>query len=259
MLRWSLEVGAWMFSLPSHFRFAPAACSPYNKPMLLATFAPLFLAATPPAAPASASMIRTLLANGGPMMWLLLLVSGAAIAVFLERVLYCHRSQINSAEFLNGVRTVLKRDNVVEALSICDATPGPVARLVKVAILNRDNGRERVREALEEAGLTEVPRLEEKLNLLATIAQLAPLLGLLGTVLGFIGTFYSMRDPGLHAPVSLLSTGVWQALICTAAGLAVSIPAHAGYNYLVSRVNTIVLDMERAATEIVNVVTEITP
>src|SRR5688572_31360698 len=130
-------------------------------------------------------MLTTLLRDGGPMIWLILLASAVAIVVFIERVLHFHRSQINSTEFLNGVRTVLKRDNVVEALSICDATPGPVARLVKTAILNRDNGRERVRESIEEAGLTEVARLEERLNLLATIAQLAPLLGLLGTVLGF--------------------------------------------------------------------------
>jgi biopolymer transport protein ExbB len=195
-----------------------------------------------------------LLANGGPIMYLIILVSAVAAVVFVERFLHCHRAQINSTEFLNGVRTVLKRNNVVEALSICDATPGPVARLVRTAILNREHGRERVREALEEAGLAEVPRLEEKLNLLATIAQLAPLLGLLGTILGFIQTFHRMSQAGLHAQVGDLSNGIWQALVCAAAGLAVSIPAHAGYNYLVSRVNSIVLDMERAATEIVNIV-----
>src|SRR5664280_3321043 len=139
----------------------------------------------------------TLLANGGPVIWLILLAAAVALIVFIERALHCHRSQINSAEFLNGVRTVLKRNNVVEAISICDATPGPVARLVKTAILNRDQGRERVREALEEAGSAEVPRLEEKLNLLATIAQLAPLIGLLGTVLGFIRTYYKMQEKGL--------------------------------------------------------------
>ena len=200
--------------------------------------------------------LPVLLSNGGPVLWLLLLVSAIAVAVFIERFLHCHRAQINSTEFLNGVRTVLKRNNVVEALSICDATPGPVARLVKTAILNRDQGRERVREALEEAGLTEVPRLEEKLNLLATIAQLAPLLGLLGTVLGFIQTFGRMQEAGLNAHVGQLSAGVWQAMICAAAGLGVAIPAQAGYNYLVSRINSIVLDMERAATEIVQIVTE---
>jgi biopolymer transport protein ExbB len=190
------------------------------------------------------------------MLWLILLASAAAITVFIERMLYCHRAQINSTEFLNGVRTVLKRDNVVEALSICDATPGPVARLVRTAILNRDYGRDRVRESLEEAGLAEVPRLEEKLNLLATIAQLAPLLGLFGTVLGLMTVFQSIHNAGPIAHAGDLSDGVWKALICCAAGLAISIPAHAAYNYLVSRVNSIVLDMERAATEIVNIVTE---
>ena len=201
-------------------------------------------------------MLPTLLANGGPVIWLILLAAATALVVFIDRALYCHRSQINSAEFLNGVRTVLKRENVVEAISICDATPGPVARLVKTAILNRDHGRERVRESLDDAGLSEVPRLEEKLNLLATIAQIAPLLGLLGTVLGFIDIFSKMQAAGLHANVGQLSAGIWQALICTAAGLAVAIPSYAGYNYLVSRVNDIVLDMEKAATEIVNIVDE---
>jgi biopolymer transport protein ExbB len=197
-----------------------------------------------------------MLSHGGPVLWLLLIISAVAVAVFIERFLHCHRAQINSTEFLNGIRTVLKRNNLVEALSICDATPGPIARLVKTAIVNRDQGRERVREALEEAGSAEVPRLERKLSLLATIAQLSPLIGLLGTMLGFIHTFSRMQESGLNAHIGQLSSGIWQALVCAAAGLAVSIPAHAAYNYLVSRVNSIVLDMERSATEIVRIVTE---
>jgi biopolymer transport protein ExbB len=200
-----------------------------------------------------------LLANGGPVIWLILIAAAIAIAVFIERALHCHRAQINSTEFLNGVRNVLKRENVVEAISICDATPGPVARLVKTAILNRDKGRERVREAVEEAGLTEVPLLEEKLNLLATIAQIAPLLGLLGTIIGFMDVFKGLQIDGLYAHISgehSLADGIWHALICAAGGIAVAIFAHAGYNYLVSRVNKIVLDMERVSGEIVNIVTE---
>jgi len=198
----------------------------------------------------------TLIENGGPVIWLILIAAAIAIAVFIERALHCHRAQINSTEFLNGVRNVLKRDNVVEAISICDATPGPVARLVKTAILNRDKGRERVREAVEEAGMIEVPQLEEKLNLLATIAQIAPLLGLLGTIVGFMDIFSQMQQAGLYAQVGQLSHGIWKALICSAAGIAVAIFCHGGYNYLISRVNKIVLDMERASGEIVNIVTE---
>jgi biopolymer transport protein ExbB len=203
-------------------------------------------------------MLPNLLQYGGPMMWLLLFISAVAFVVFMERLLHYHRAQINSAEFLNGIRTVLKRDNVVEALSICDATPGPVPRLVKTAILSRDRGRDGVREALEEAGLMEVPRLEDKLNLLATIAQIAPLMGLLGTVLGFIRIFAAIQNAGLNAHSNLLAGGIWEALICMAFGLAVAIPAYAGYNYLVSRVNSIVLDMEKVSTEILNVVTAYT-
>ncbi|HXR08007.1 MAG TPA: MotA/TolQ/ExbB proton channel family protein [Candidatus Acidoferrum sp.] len=183
-----------------------------------------------------------------------MITSAVALAVFLERLLQYHREQINSGEFLNGVRNVLKRDNVVEALAICDATPGPVARLVKVAILNRERGRFAVQEALEDAGAWEVPRLEQKLHLLATIAQIAPLMGLLGTVLGLMKVFRELQDAGLGAHAFQLDKGIWQALICTAAGLAVAIPAYAGYNYLVGRINSIVLDMEQASTEIVNIV-----
>src|SRR5215470_17206119 len=116
--------------------------------------------------------MQSILNSGGAVFWLILLAGAVAIVVFIERFLHYHRVQINSTEFLNGVRNVLRRDNVVEAISICDATPGPVARLVKTAIINRNQGRERIRESLEDAGLAEVPRLEEKLNLLATIAQL---------------------------------------------------------------------------------------
>ena len=190
------------------------------------------------------------------MIWLILLASAVAIVVFIERVLHFHRAQINSMEFLNGVRNVLKRENVVEAISICDATPGPVARLVKIAILSRERGREGVRQALEEAGLLEVPALEEKLNLLATIAQIAPLMGLLGTALGFIHIFSALQAKGSQAHIETLAGGIWQALISTAAGLALAIPCYAAYNYLVNRVNNIVLDMEKAATEIVNILSQ---
>ena len=124
---------------------------------------------------------------------------------------------------------------------------GPVARLVRIAILHREEGRERVREALEEAGAVEVPRLEEKLSLLATIAQLAPLIGLLGTMLGFIQTFSRMQEAGLNAHVGLLSSGIWQALVCAAAGLAAAALSIVLVNALVGALQAL-LD-PRLATE----------
>jgi len=201
-------------------------------------------------------LLPKLVTLGGPVMWILLVTSAIAISVFIERLLHYHRAQINSMEFIEGIRNVLRQANVVEAISICDATPGPVARLVKAAVLSRDSGREGVREALEEAGLMEVPRLEEKLNLLATIAQIAPLIGLFGTTLGMIDTFGVVSTNGLYAETADLARGVWKSLVCTATGLGIAIPSYAAYNYLVSRVNSIVLDMEKASTEIVNIVSE---
>jgi biopolymer transport protein ExbB len=201
-------------------------------------------------------MLPKLISHGGPVIWLLFIASSVAVAIVVERILHYHRAQINSMEFLAGIRNVMRRDNVVEALSICEATPGPVARLVKVAILNREKGREAVRESLEDAGLVEVPRLEDKLSLLATIAQLSPLVGLLGTVMGFIQIFSALQRVGALARLEDLSYGIWEAMIATAAGLAVAIPSYAAYNYLVNRVNGIVLDMERAATEVLNIVAE---
>lgn len=192
-----------------------------------------------------------LLAKGGLVFWLLLITGAVGIAVFIERLLHYHRAQINSVEFLNGVRNVLKRDNIVEAISICDATPGPVARMVKVAILNREAGRDGMREALDEAGLVEVPRLEEKLGVLATIAQIAPLMGLFGAVLGFMRVFWRVQNSGLPLTPPDFAAGMWQALLCLAAGIAVAIPAYVAHNLLVSRLNSVLLEMETSATEII--------
>lgn len=198
--------------------------------------------------------LPSLIQSGGPVAWLLLLISALAIGIFIERFLHYHRAQIHSAGFLEGIRNVLRQSNVVEAISICDATPGPVAQLVRAAILRRDSGRESVREALEETGLIEVSRLEEKLNLLATIAQIAPLLGLFGTILGMIDIFFVVSESAVYPGFSKLAAGVMKALTCAAFGLAIAIPCYAAYNYLVSRVNSIVLDMEKASIEIINIV-----
>lgn len=193
-----------------------------------------------------------LLAKGGWVFWLILVTGAVGVAVFLERLLHYHRAQINSLEFLNGVRNVLKRDNIVEAVSICDATPGPVARMVKVAILNREGGREGMREALEEAGLVEVPRLEEKLGVLATIAQIAPLMGLFGAVLAFMRVFWQMQTSGVPLQPPEFAGALWQGMFCLAAGMAVAIPAYVAHNFLVSRLNDVLLEMETSSTEIIH-------
>lgn len=205
-----------------------------------------------PAAPLWRRM-PLLLAKGGWVFLLILITGAVGIAVFIERLLHYHRAQINSVEFLNGVRNVLKRENIVEAVSICDATPGPVARMVKVAILNREGGREGMREALEEAGLVEVPRLEEKLGVLATIAQIAPLMGLFGAVMGFMRVFWRVQVTGLPLQPFEFADGMWQGLLNLGAGIAIAVPAYVAHNFLVSRLNDVLLEMETSSTEMIHI------
>ena len=194
-----------------------------------------------------------LLRQGGPMVWVLLLVSAFGVTAFLERLLYYHRAQINASEFMAGVRTVLKNDNVVEAVAICDATPGPVARMAKLGILNREQTHDRLKELLDDHSRAEVPRLEKRLNMLGTIAQIAPLLGLLGTVLGFIKIFQGVWLKGNWVLANDLAGGIWQGLVCMALGLAIAIPCTIAFNYLVGRKDDIALDIEKSNAELLNI------
>lgn len=194
-----------------------------------------------------------LLRQGGPMVWVLLIVSAFGITAFLERLLYYHRAQINASEFMAGVRTVLKNENVVEAVAICDATPGPVARMAKLGILNREQSHDRLRELLDDHSRAEVPRLEKRLNMLGTIAQIAPLLGLLGTVLGFIQIFQGVWREGNWVLANVLAGGIWQGLVCMALGLAIAIPCTIAFNYLVGRKDDIALDIEKSNAELINI------
>ncbi len=187
---------------------------------------------------------------GGPAMWLILVCSVFGTVVFLERFFHLHRAQIRAEDFLRGIFNILKQKNIVEAVSICEETPGPVARIVRAAILHHDEGPEKIRRAIEDTGLAEVPRLERNLGLLATIAQIAPLIGLLGTVLGMMQILLAFQQKAPLIQSGDLAGGLWQALISTAGGLLIAILAYAGYNFLVTRIEAIVLDMERSSATV---------
>jgi biopolymer transport protein ExbB len=192
----------------------------------------------------------TLLQKGGPMMWLILAGGIVAAVVFFKKLFDLHRAQIKWADFLKGIYNILARRNVVEAVSICEETPGPVASIVRAAILHHDEDKESIQRAIDEAGLEEIPRLERNLTMLATLAQVMPMMGLLGTVLGMMRVLLTLQEKSPLVHSGDLMGGMWQALISTAASLAVAIPIYAGYNLLVGRVESIVLDMERASVEI---------
>ena len=193
-----------------------------------------------------------LMQKGGPVMWVIFVVSVIGVAVFFERIIYLHRAQVRLDEFLRGLANLIKKDRYEEARTQCLSTPGPVARVALSAVLAKECARSELRDIVQEAGQLEVPRLERHLLLLTSIVYIAPLLGLLGTVLGLLEAFYLISTQGGYATVLELSGAIYQSLITAAAGLAVSIPAVVGVSYLSSRVKDLLHEMERAGIEMVN-------
>lgn len=188
--------------------------------------------------------------KGGPILWVLLAVALFALVIFIERALYLHRGQIRSTEFVNGIKNILAKRRLMEALTVCEETPGPVAAIVKAALLHANDDEARLRFAVQEAALVEIPVLERRLGSLAALAQIIPLIGLLGTILGMIATFQAFSSGGDYAHASALAGGMWQALLSTAASLVVAIPTQFGHHFLSGRVRALVRDMEWSANEI---------
>jgi len=196
---------------------------------------------------------------GGPLMWPILLCSVFALAIILEKFWHLHKIKIDTQEFLRLVLDKMKRNETKEALQICENTPSPIANIIKAGVLKYDRPRPQIIEAIEDVSLYEIPRMEKNLTALATIAHISPLLGLLGTVTGMVRCFQTIqaKSVSMH-PFSPgdLAGGIWEALLTTVAGLMVAIPTFVAYNYLVSRINNFILEMEKASTELVNFLTE---
>lgn len=196
------------------------------------------------------SFSYSLFARGGPVMWLLLLVGLVALGIFIERALFLHRGQIRSTEFLNGIKNLLQKGRLMEALTVCEETPGPVAAVVKAGLRHAHDDEQGMRFAIQDAALVELPILERRIGSLAAIAQIAPLLGLLGTLLGMIKTYWLFNQGGNYATPAGLSGGMWEALLTAAAGLGVAIPVHLARHFLTGRVRALVHDMEWVGNEL---------
>ena len=197
--------------------------------------------------------------KGGPIMWPILLCSVVAFTIVIERLMMLRSEQINTKDFMEQIAKSLKRNKIMEAIDLCDKTGGPIAKILKAGILKHDRPRNEIREAIEDASIHEVPRLERNLPVLATIGHVAPLLGLLGTVTGLVSAFQVIESKASALnPVNPgdLAGGIWEALLTTVFGLCVAIPTYVAYNYLVSRVDGFVLDMERSATDLLNILGE---
>lgn len=191
--------------------------------------------------------------QGGPIMIPLLLLSLIGFAVFLERFWYLRRNRSNTDELLEEVHLALEQERLLEAVQIAKRHRGPVAAILSVAVANFDRSSRELKDRLEQAGTEEVFKMERRLSWLQTIASLAPLLGLLGTVTGIIDVFQVLSGmQGVSDPAHM-SAGIAEALITTAAGLIIAIPAVFLHNWLSSIVDRQVQEMNRAVSEVLEI------
>jgi len=202
-----------------------------------------------------------LIKAGGPVMVPILLCSFFAFGIVIEKIFYFSSIKTNVVELKKQLFDLIRNNNIKEAVQLCDQHRSPVAKLMRAGLIKFGSSRESIKESIEAVSLFEVPKLESRLNALATIAHISPLLGLLGTVTGLTSCFYTIqaRAASLNplTPADLAG-GITEALLTTVTGLMVAIPAFVIYNYFVSRVNQYVLDMERSSTELVNFMCQLT-
>lgn len=191
-----------------------------------------------------------LMRDGGPVMWVILVCALAALFIFLVKVFQFHRDEISVRELMRGLFNVLQRNGIVEALTLCDNTPGPVAKLLSAGILARQRGDADIRSAIDDAALEELPKLERHINLFGMLGYVLLLLGLLGTVLGMLDAFEAIQASEEYFSAGDIGAPLSRALLTTAAGLTAAIPCHVGYTYLTTRVEVLTLDMEKAALEL---------
>lgn len=197
-----------------------------------------------------------LLVSGGPILVAILLISLYGVYVFFQRLFKLSGERLEADSLMAKVNAAVRERDLDTALSACDEHGGPVARVLRAALGRLPYGRSAVEAAFQEASLGEEQRLSRGLRPLATIAQIAPLLGLLGTVTGMIIAFSEISQQGTGDPAAL-ADGIGQALVTTAAGLIVAIPILIGHNFLASRVDTILLEIDRRREELMGNVVQV--
>ena len=186
----------------------------------------------------------------GPVFWILMAMAVAAVFLYFGRWLDLRRAQIDYQDFLKGVINVLDSGNDEEALNICEDASVPVSQVVAAAIHNRGEPERVLRDAVDSQGRTEIGRLDRRLASLAIIGQIAPLLGLLGTLIGFVKTVMLMNAQAVVSRADLLN-GAMESLVSAIAGLAVAIPIIVMYGSLRVRLDRTVVELEAAANVIV--------
>ncbi len=189
-----------------------------------------------------------LFAKGGFAMYPLLVLSIITVAIAIERLIYLRRVKTDAGEFMGVVNEFLSRNALDDAYRHCESTSGPLSGIIKSGLKNQRRGRSEVIRSIEDAGALEVAQLEKGILVLTTVSKIAPLIGLFGTVTGMIRSFQAMGAAGGDNP-KLVAAGIAEALVATAAGLVVAIPAYFLSFYFMNRVGKFVLDMQKSSIQ----------
>lgn len=191
--------------------------------------------------------------NWNSVLVVIAICSIVSFTIFIERILHLRKSEIDTNQFIINIRSIIKDGNIVEAIQLCENTGGTIANIVKSGLTKHNRSKEQIENAMEISGLIEISQLEKNAKILSIIAHIAPLIGLLGTVLGFIQAFSEMRMSGLvDISATRIGEAMEYALVTTAAGLVVAIPSVLAYNYIVSRVEGFLLEIQTTSSEIVD-------
>ncbi|HIE43894.1 MAG TPA: MotA/TolQ/ExbB proton channel family protein [Candidatus Omnitrophica bacterium] len=198
----------------------------------------------------------TVIQKGGFLVYPLLFCSVLALTIIIERAISLSRAQINRKVFIERLAELIRRNRIMDAVNYCEKYQVPLSRVLRAGLVKYNQTREIIEENMEKTAREELPFLERYLGILATIASVAPLLGLLGTVSGMIKVFMQVEAAsGLINP-RLLASGIWEALLTTALGLSVAIPTLVAYNFFLSRSNTLISEIEDASRELISLLKE---
>ncbi|RPJ87357.1 MAG: MotA/TolQ/ExbB proton channel family protein [Acidobacteria bacterium] len=199
--------------------------------------------------------VWTYFKQGGPIMWPLLICSILGLIFVIERAISYYRIKGEASEIFSAVREALLAGDLRRAIEITESYTHPVAATLKAGLLRYGRSTEEIERAMEVVALHEVSRLERNLWILATVANIAPLFGFLGTVTGMIGSFEALAEVGLGNPKAV-AAGISEALITTAAGLMIALPVQYAFNHFTNRVNHFTLGMETSAAVLLETFSE---
>ena len=215
----------------------------------------LVQAVTPAAQPTQMNeSLFSMFRMGGPLMWVLLLLSILAIYIIGWKWWTLNKASKIESNFMNDIRDYLNVGKTKSAITLCRKYDSPVARMVETGIHRMGRPMSDIQSAIENTGNVEVSRLEKGLPILATIAGGAPMIGFLGTVLGMVKAFFNMSKAGNNIDITLLSDGIYTAMLTTVGGLIVGIIAYFGYNWLTSKVSNLVYKMENSTMQFIDIV-----